>query len=280
MTAVIGPVVKYPGAKWKIIDGILPFFPEHDCYLEPYFGSGAALFSKRQSVSEIVNDISSRVVRLYEICRDPVRRERLIEAIEFTPWARVEFDLARVAEPESGDEIEDARVFLVQFWQGIGTRYRTGAGWRLNTKKSGRSASGAWSRLPDRIRLAGERLQHVQIECKPALEVIRQCNGPQVLIYADPTYLIETRSDARDMYEHEMTVDDHIELLETLERHSGPVVLSGYPSALYSSIIPHWFEVSLRGYSQGHQTETPETIWLNGVARARLRNQPLFGSIA
>ncbi len=35
-------VLKYPGSKTRIAKWITQFIPEHDIYLEPFFGGGAA----------------------------------------------------------------------------------------------------------------------------------------------------------------------------------------------------------------------------------------------
>lgn len=40
------PILKYPGAKWKISDWIIQNLPPHESYLEPFFGSGAVFLTK------------------------------------------------------------------------------------------------------------------------------------------------------------------------------------------------------------------------------------------
>ena len=42
------------------------------------------------------------------------------------------------------------------------------------------------------------------------------------------------------MYTHEMTEEQHAELLETLLQHTGPVMLSGYDSELYNTYLRGW----------------------------------------
>lgn len=76
-----------------------------------------------------------------------------------------------------------------------------------------------------------ERLRSVQIEQQPALHLIERYKLPSVLIYADPPYLLSTRS--KRLYRNEMTDQDHEELLETLDEHPGPVLLSGYAHPMY-----------------------------------------------
>lgn len=46
-----------------------------------------------------------------------------------------------------------------------------------------------------------------QIENRPAMEVIQHHNYKNVCIYADPPYLLETRTAKR--YKHEMSEEDH-----------------------------------------------------------------------
>lgn len=64
------PVLRYPGAKWRIADWIVNFFPRHDVYVEPFFGSGAVFFTKNPSGTETINDIDGNVVNLFRVIRD------------------------------------------------------------------------------------------------------------------------------------------------------------------------------------------------------------------
>lgn len=62
-----------------------------------------------------------------------------------------------------------------------------------------------------------KKLQNVfetyKIEHKPALDLIREFDSPDSFFYLDPPYLLNTRS--AKQYQHEMTEEDHIQLLET-----------------------------------------------------------------
>ncbi|MFG0217222.1 DNA adenine methylase [Brevibacillus porteri] len=40
---------------------IIEHMPEHETYLEPFFGSGAELFNKAQSKLETINDLDGDV---------------------------------------------------------------------------------------------------------------------------------------------------------------------------------------------------------------------------
>jgi DNA adenine methylase len=117
--------------------------------------------------------------------------------------------------------------------------------------------------MPKRIQIAAERLKDAQIECSPAVELIRRYQYPEVLIYADPPYPLSTRYQRQ--YKHEMNDLDHVELLEVLDRHAGPVLLSGYSCELYDNRLQHWTRKTARAFAEGGR-EREEVLWINPVA--------------
>lgn len=251
-------VIKYPGAKWSIAQWIINFFPEHHSYLEPFFGSGAVLFNKQRSNIETVNDLDGNIVNLFEwIRKDP---ERLAREIYFTPYARQVYENAFEQAPE--DSFDRAINFYIRCNMGYG--FRTNGekvGWKNDIQGRERAyAAYDWCKLPGRILTAAERLRGVQIENKPAAELIKRFNYPNVLIYADPPYILSTRHGKQ--YRCEMDDDAHEELLDVLTAHKGPVVLSGYDSRLYNDRLKYWYRRETTCYSQACSKKR-EILWLN-----------------
>lgn len=253
-------VFKYPGAKWRLADWIISFFPPHHSYLEPFFGSGAVLFRKERSAIETVNDLDGEIVNLFEVIRrEP---ERLAREIWFTPYARDEYDRARHRETE--DEFQRAVDTYIRLMMGHGSRI-TGEdnGWKIDLQ--GREANYAardWCGVPDRIVEVAERLRGVQIENRPAVDVIRRFNFPNVLIYADPPYMWGTRYAKKRQYRCEMTDEDHEELLDALRGHAGPVLISGYETELYCRELAGW-NVARRKNRTMNANEREEVLWMN-----------------
>jgi DNA adenine methylase len=97
----------------------------------------------------------------------------------------------------------------------------------------------AWLSALEGLAAVHARLQRVVVLNRPAVDVIRQQDGPDTLFYCDPSYLHQTRAD-RDTYIHEMSVDEHRQLLDVLRTVQGKVMLSGYPSTLYASKLAGW----------------------------------------
>jgi len=114
--------------------------------------------------------------------------------------------------------------------------------------------------LPDKILQAAERLRGVQIESKPALDVIRRFNYKNVLIYCDPPYMLETRHGKQ--YRCEMDDADHEKLLEALLEHNGFVLISGYDTELYRDMLSGWTRYENTAYSQVCSKKT-EILWAN-----------------
>lgn len=261
----IQPIARYPGSKWKLATWITSHFPSHRCYLEPFFGSGAILFSKPIAGMETVNDLDVDVYNLFRIVR--TRGTELAAMIEMTPWSRDEFQLS-YDRSDNDDPLERARKFLVRIWQGHGCKFASRNGWHFDT--NGRRAPAAqWTHLPARILNTVERLRGVHIDNLDARELIPKHNLTDVLIYADPPYLMSVRSHG-NCYANEFKTDaDHLELLEILDRHRGPVLVSGYASELYDTRLTHWHRVTHCATAE-HGRAREEVLWINPTAAARL----------
>ena len=108
--------------------------------------------------------------------------------------------------------------------------------------------------------LAAERLRGVQIENMPAAELIKRFNHPNVLIYADPPYVLSTRHGKQ--YRCEMDNKAQTELLDVLHAHKGPVLISGYDSDLYNDSLRDWYRVETDCYSQT-SSKKREILWMN-----------------
>ena len=258
------PVLKYPGSKWNIAGKLASLVPEHHSYLEPYFGSGALLFHKPPSAIETVNDLDSEVVNLFRcIQKDSERLSRLVMT---TPYSREVYDRQFTAAPEElyASDFQKAAGFLVRCWQGYG--YRTDGskpGWRNDVQGRERAyALRDWYRLPEWIIDITERRRMVQVENRPALEVVKRFDYGNVFIYLDPPYLIGTRSCGRKQYRHEMTDGEHEDLLKVLVSLRAKVMVSGYESDMYNDYLSGWQKMHFNSCAEQGKPRT-ETVWMN-----------------
>lgn len=102
-------------------------------------------------------------------------------------------------------------------------------------------------------------------DCLAYLRAFDFAAAGRVLVYADPPYLLDTRT-SRRRYRCDYTRRDHEQLLALLRELPAAVMLSGYPSPFYDEQLPGWrtleFQVMTRG---GVRTEK---LWMNYPAGA------------
>jgi DNA adenine methylase len=251
-------ILHYPGSKWSLAEWIISHFPAHQTYLEPFFGSGAVLFSKQRSKLETVNDLDGEVVNLFQVIRS--RPDELAHVIRFTPHSREEYYNSYL---EAEDDLERARRLIVRLWQGRGGKTSHRTGWRSMIEMNGPLPGKEWLKFPEKISAVAERLIGVQIENQPAIDLIKRYSRQNVLIYADPPYILSARTTSS--YKHEMTEDDHEQLIQTLEKHPGPVILSGYSHPLYDDRLKHWQRETKRAKAEAGAIRE-EVLWINPVA--------------
>lgn len=250
-------LLNYPGAKWGMAKEIVALMPPHRSYLEPFFGSGAVLFNKPPSAIETVNDIDGDIVNFFTVLRE--EPDRLAEAISLTPYAREVFNEAH--ENRGSSSFDRAYRFAIRSKMGHGFKTYQKTGFKIDVYARERSyCVGQWNMLPRRVIEAAKRLKDVQIENQPALNLIRKFNHDNVLIYADPPYLLDTRGGKQ--YRHEMTEQDHLDLLEALLQHKGTVILSGYPHEMYDRELKGWNKIARKSYNQNSDQRT-EVLWCN-----------------
>lgn len=257
-------ILHYPGSKWSMADWIISHMPEHKTYLEPFFGSGAVFFKKDASCIETINDLDSSVVNLFKVIRDS--SEELAHQIKFTPLSREEY-YKSYGDPDLREsEVERARRFLVRCWQAIGAKTSDRTGWRSLISSNGPDTAKEWDKLPGKIMKVADRLKEAQIEHQPAAKLLERYARKEVLVYADPPYIIETRT--KRHYKHEMTIEDHVELLGVLNDHPGPVLLSGYTHPIYDKHLKHWKREEFQALAEAGAKRT-EVLWINPVAMER-----------
>lgn len=255
------PPFTYYGGKITLGPTIAALLPRHEHYVEPYAGSLAVLLAKRPSRAETVNDLDRDLVTFWRVLRD--RPEDLAHAAALTPHSRAEYQAA--CEPlEELDDLERARRTWVRITQGRSMSLDV-TGWKYGRDPIGRSPVGKGrATFVERIPPAARRLAFVTLECRDALDVIRDYGTePTVCLYADPPYLGSTRSGS---YRHDLKADAaHVELAEALNACRASVVLSGYASPLYEDLFAGWHRTDLKAPTTlaGARSDVPEVLWSN-----------------
>ena len=246
--------------------------PTHECYVEPFGGMASVLVAKPQSNTEVYNDLDDDVVTLFRVLRDASATELLSAQLRATPFARTEYETA--FEPSEVD-IERARRFLIRSAMGVGSDSATRvarSGFRNKPTTGGHfdiSPARDFANLESCLPAFHDRLRSVIIECRPATEVISAFDSSHSLIYADPPYLPETQNrgaraegPTRHGYRDVFAREHHDALLSQLLECKSMVMLSGYPSELYTQRLDGWTRFDRGAHALGGGQRT-ECVWMN-----------------
>ena len=268
------------GGKFSHLDWLLPLLPGCHHYCEPFGGSAAVLLNRAPSPVETYNDLDGEVVNFFRVLR--LEKEKLIEAIGLTPFSREEFALACEIDP-SLSALERARRFYVRARQvRTGLAQTASIGRWANCKETSRAGmSGVISRWLNGVEALSEiaeRLLRVQIENRPAVDVIKLYDSPSTLFYCDPPYVHHTRGDSK-AYRFEMKDEEHRELANILNSVRGMVAISNYDCDLMDELYPsrRWHKiVSPERTIHSTKGTRAEVLWMNYELAGLKSVQPLL----
>ena len=256
------------GGKFSHLDWLLPLLPKCHHYCEPFAGSGAVLLNRVPSPVETYNDIDGEVVNFFRVLRDC--QEELVRVIALTPFSREEYYYAVEDSGVETTEVERARRFYIKARQTrTGLAQTASLGRWANCKDTSRAGmSGVVSRWlggVDALDDIALRLLRVQIENRPAIDVINLYDGPDTLFYCDPPYLHVTRGDSK-AYGYEMDEKQHRGFAEAVNVCKGKVAVSGYDHPLMDELFKKERWVKTWGTDRTiHSTKDTrqEVLWTN-----------------
>ena len=177
------PLSGWIGGKARLSKRIVAMLPEHKCYCEPFAGAAWVLFRKRESRSEVLNDINRNIVTLYRVIQN-----HLEEFIRYFKWvlvSRDEFERLKSVNPDTLTDIQRAaRFYYIQQSCFAGRMddhpafgYAAVRGPKLNLL-----------RIEEYLSAAHLRLARVYLECLPYHEVIKRYDKSTTVYYLDPPY--------------------------------------------------------------------------------------------
>lgn len=254
------------GGKFSHLGWLLPLLPDSHHYCEPFGGSAAVLLNRKPSPVETYNDLDGDVTNFFKVLRE--QPEELIRLLSLTPFSREEFYLSLQDDTTDVSALERARRFFVRARQvRTGLAQTATLGRWANCKHTSRGGmSGVVSRWLGSVRDLPEianRLLRVQIESRPAAEVIELYDDKKTLFYCDPPYPHNSRGDSK-AYLYEMTDDAHGQLAKILNRCKGKVAVSGYRCDLMDTMYRDWRRAEAKP-KMCHSIKKPraEALWFN-----------------
>lgn len=208
------PIIPWIGGKRRLARHILPLFPEHTCYMEPFAGAAALYFMKPPAKAEVLNDINGDLVNLYRVVQ-----HHLDEFIRQFRWAlssRQLFEWAKAATSETLTDIQRAaRFYYMQ---------RLAFGGKVESRTFGTATtSGARfsrMRIEEDLSSAHLRLARTTIEHLPWQMCIKRYDRPHTLFYCDPPYW------GTEGYGVEFGLSNYQEMADLARSISGRMIIS------------------------------------------------------
>lgn len=179
----VSPFIPWIGGKRRLAERILPLFPDHTCYVEPFCGAAALFFLREEPARvEVLNDINLDLVTLYRVVQHHL--EEFVRQFKWALVSRQMFEWLGATPPATLTDIQRAaRFFYLQklsFGGKVNGRtfgYATTATPRLNLL-----------RIEEELSEIHLRLARCTIEYLPWAACVEKYDRPHTLFYLDPPY--------------------------------------------------------------------------------------------
>jgi DNA adenine methylase len=220
MDKEMSKLIPYLGGKRLLAKTIIPLFPKHEMYCEPFSGSATILLEKEPSTREVLNDINSDIVTLFRVVRNHLKE--FISKVEWLLHSREEFDRLKAMDPSLLTDIQrSVRVYYL---------LKAGYAGKISNPYLGvsRKASGGKDkplsiyRIEESLYEIRRRLEAVTIENLPYQECIARYDSNETLFYLDPPYFHHESDYGKGIFNK----DDFQRLKDLLKAIKGKFVMS------------------------------------------------------
>jgi len=208
------PIIPWIGGKRRLAKRILPLFPEHTCYVEPFAGGAALFFLKEPARVEVLNDFNSELVTLYRVVQNHL--EEFVRQFKWSLVSRQMFEWLKDTPPQTLTDIQRAARFYYLQKMAFGG------------KVSGRTFGIAPTepprlnllRIEEDLSQAHLRLSRCYIENLDWKRCIEKYDRPSTLFFCDPPYW------QTEGYGVEFGIEQYHELASAMKAAKGKVILT------------------------------------------------------
>lgn len=237
----------YYGGKQTIVPWLLSLCPTgFSRYLEPFCGF-ASLGLNIESSDKLFADKNEWTIAALRDIRD--RPGQVISALSNFHWGKESFKQIKgeLLAPDSTPGMSEgfkAIAFSAMAFQ------RGGSCSGFSSRQCDRAKKRSWDYLNE----VSERLQKVRLLC---ISFDSNTLFSDDFIYLDPPYL-----DGGEHYAIPMNKDEHLTMLRWAISSRSKIMLSGYHSPLYDSLLSTW-KVYTKPTRSNARNNKEECVWLN-----------------
>lgn len=219
----------YYGGKQKLVSTILPLFPDHRLYNEPFCGGAALFFAKEASEVEVLNDTNKELINFYKVVQQDFIS--LQKKINITLHSRRQHQDASVIynNPHLFNDLDRAWAVWVLASQSFASIIDNTWGYDKAKNTTTKKIINKGVHFTEDYAI---RLQNAQLENSDALYNIKSRDYADAFHYVDPPYF---NSDCGHYGGY--SAADFERLLITLSEVKGKFLLSSYPSELLEKYV-------------------------------------------
>lgn len=240
----------------------------HKHYISVFGGSACIELAKKPSSLETFNDLNSGVTNLFKVLKSPAATAKLRLSLNDTLYSYEEFQYCKEHWKKQQDDLEKARMFFVATNQA----FNANGGWKTTRNETSQNMARTlckWNAKQNALLHVHERFKNVQIDNRDFRKVINSYDTADSLFFLDPPYVPDTRSQTTS-YLHEMSIEDHKELVQQLLNLKGKAILCGYDNPIYECLVENgWRKKSVGIFSKtssnisGNAPMANELVWIN-----------------
>ena len=202
----MGTILHRVGGKNRLAHLIIRHFPNHDTYIEPFFGAGGIFFNKPKAKHNILNDNDKELINFWQIVMN--RKDELVDLLKQTPASQDIFNYWRKTQEQ--DPLKKALRFFY-----LSTTGYLGKTYTFKINLSGNTYPYVVNRL-DKFMYDFSNCVFTNYDYKDLFKNIAIRRGSEIsrtFIYADPPYYTKNK----ETYPYNsFTLEDTRCLLETL----------------------------------------------------------------
>jgi len=222
---VVKSIIPWIGGKRRLAKDILPLFPKHTCYVEPFAGGAAFFFMKEPSKVEVINDLNHELITLYRVVQNHL--EEFLRQFKWALTSRKIYEWLQETPPDTLTDIQRAARFYYLQRLSFGGKVR-GQSFGTATTSPPRLNL---LRIEEELSDAHIRLARVFIEDLPWHGCIDKYDRKHTFFYCDPPYW------QTEGYGIPFPEEEYVRLAEIAQSISGRMLITVNAVPLMRSIF-------------------------------------------
>ena len=211
----------YFGGKYRMVKKLLPLFPKHFSYVEPFCGSCVVLLNKVPANKEVINDSYNEIYNLFTVVKN--KPKEFYDSFKYTFTSRSYFNYVSNMNTDNLTDVQRAHRFFY-FICHVYNNAPTNTVFRTYVHKASKLD---YNNIQNKIDKVYDRLKNVVIECLDYVDVVSKYDHERTFYFIDPPYFYtKTKSGRRYEYTDTFETKDFLRLSSILKEIKGKFLMT------------------------------------------------------